>query len=113
MSATAGASLRSSYADTSVPVAINYSDAKNYAGDSVSVKGTIVDVYTTSSGQVFFDYCKNYKSCPFSAVIFATDANNFGDVSRYEGKTIIVTGQIKIYNGTPEIVIGSPSQITE
>ncbi len=112
-SATAGATLRSSYADASAPVAIDYTQAKNHIGETVAVTGKIATVYISSSGQVFFDYCSSYKTCPFSAVIFADDASKFTDVSQYEGETITVTGPIKSYNGTPEIVVSSPNQISK
>jgi len=100
-------------AGTPAVVAINYTDAKNHIGNTASVSGTIQSVYISSSGQVFFDYCKNYKNCPFSAVVFADDAKNFTDISQYQGETITVTGPITSYNGTPEIVISSPSQISK
>ncbi len=93
--------------------AIDYTDAKNHIGETTAVSGQIERVYISSSGQVFFDYCSNYKTCPFSAVIFADDAKNFTDVSQYEGETITVTGPVKSYNGTPEIVISSPDQISK
>ncbi len=108
-----GATLPSAAAPSAIPVSIDYTDAKNHIGENAAVTGAILSVYTSSSGQVFFDYCKNYKNCPFSAVVFADDAKNFTDISQYEGKTITLTGQIKSYNGTPEIVINSPDQITE
>ena len=75
------------------------------------VSGVVKSVYTSSSGQVFFDYCSNYKNCPFSAVIFADDAKNFTNLLGYQGKNIVVTGMIKEYQNTPEIVINSPSNI--
>ncbi len=113
VNAASGAAAQSAAAPTSAPIAIDYTEAKDHVGDNAAVTGQIERVYISSSGQVFFDYCGNYKTCPFSAVIFADDAKNFTDISQYEGGTITVTGQIKSYNGTPEIVISSPSQISK
>ncbi len=109
---TTGAAASDAAAPSS-PVAINYTEAKNHIGETAAVTGKIMTVYTSASGQVFFDYCTSYKNCPFSAVIFADDAKKFGDISQYQGKTITLTGQVKSYNGTPEIVINSPSQISQ
>ena len=109
--ATAGATLKSSYAPTSTPVALDYTEAKNHIGEMAKVSGIVKSVYTSSSGQVFFDYCSNYKNCPFSAVIFADEAKNFTNLLGYQGKNIVVTGLIKEYQNTPEIVIDSPSNI--
>ena len=49
-------------------------------------------------GVSFFDYCKSSTKCPFSAVIFASDLDKFGDVSKYE-RSLEVTGVIKSYQG--------------
>ena len=73
--------------------------------------GTVVDVYTSRSGTTFFDYCRDYDNCPFSAVIFARDNDNFTDLSQYNGKTITVSGRIASYEDRAEIVLHKPSQI--
>ena len=111
--AASGAAAPSAAAPSASLVSIDYTEAKDHIGDTAAVSGQVERVYTSSSGQVFFDYCSSYKSCPFSAVIFADDAKNFTDVSQYEGETVTVTGPIKSYNGTPEIVIATPSQISK
>ena len=95
-----------------VAIAIDYTDAKNHIGEMAKVSGVVKKVYTSSSGQVFFDYCSNYKNCPFSAIIFADEAKNFTNLLSYQGKNIVVTGLIKEYQNTPEIEIDSPSDIS-
>ena len=57
--------------------------------------------------------CKNYKTCPFSGVIFADDAEQFGDLSRYAGTSITLTGKRVSYEGRAEIVLSSPSQLSQ
>ena len=47
---------------------ITYTDAPQHIGENITVQGTIVKVYS-SNGTTFLDYCNNYKTCPFSAVI--------------------------------------------
>jgi DNA/RNA endonuclease YhcR with UshA esterase domain len=61
---------------------------------------------------VFLDFCKRYRTCPFSAVIFADDAKQFGDLSKFVGKEITVSGKISSYQSRPEIIIRTPDQIS-
>ncbi|MBI4088521.1 hypothetical protein HY415_00265 [Candidatus Kaiserbacteria bacterium] len=105
-SAAAGAA-----ANVSIGV-IDYASAPEHIGEYASVRGMLVRAYTSASGTVFLDFCKDYKSCPFSGVIFADDASQFGDLSRYEGKTVTLTGKIVSYEGRAEIILSSPSQIS-
>ena len=90
---------------------ISYTDAPDHIGAQASVTGTLVDAYTSSSGTVFLDFCKNYKSCPFSGVIFADDAKKFTTLNALAGKTITLTGMISSYNGEAEIQLSDPSQL--
>lgn len=88
----------------------NYTDAKSHEGEYANVTGTIAQIYT-SKGTTFFDYCADYKNCPFSAVIFSSDASKFGNLQQYNGKTITINGLIKDYQGKAEIILSDPSQI--
>jgi hypothetical protein len=92
---------------------IDYTDALNHIGETASVRGTLVDAYISKSGTVFLDFCKSYKTCSFSGVIFADDVKKFGDLSRYNGTVVTLTGKISSYNGTAEIVLSDPSQISK
>ncbi len=86
-------------------------EAPAHVGEYAKVTGTLVDAYTSSTGTVFLDFCKDYKSCPFSGVIFAGDAKAFGDLSRYAGKTVTVTGTITSYQGQAEMKLSDSSQM--
>jgi hypothetical protein len=88
-----------------------YAVAAAHIGEAATVEGVPVDIHTSTGGMVFFDYCKSYKNCPFSAVIFASDASKFKNISQYQGKTIDVSGMIKSYGGKAEIVISDPGRI--
>ncbi len=91
---------------------IDYTEASKYIGKYASVRGTLVKAYTSKSGTIFLDFCENYKTCPFSGVIFADDAKAFGDLSRYAGQAVTLTGKISSYEGKAEIVLSSPSQLS-
>ncbi len=91
---------------------IDYTDAPNHVGSLASVRGLLVDAYVSKSGTVFLDFCQSYKACPFSGVIFADDAKSFGDLSKYAGRTVTLTGKITSYQGQAEIVLSSPSELS-
>ena len=92
---------------------IDYTEAPAHVGDIASVRGTLIDAYTSASGTVFLDFCKSYKSCPFSGVIFADDVKAFGDLSRYAGQTVILTGKISSYQDKAEIILSEVSQLSK
>ncbi|MFA5744903.1 MAG: phospholipase D-like domain-containing protein [Candidatus Paceibacterota bacterium] len=92
---------------------IDYTDAPAHIGDLASVRGTLVEAYTSASGTVFLDFCKSYKTCPFSGVIFADDVKKFGDLSHYNGTVVTLTGKISSYQNKAEIVLSDPSQLSQ
>lgn len=102
-------------ASAAAPVSIgtiDYIDAPSHIGDLASVRGTLIDAHTSKTGTVFLDFCKSYKTCPFSGVIFADDAKKFGDMGSYAGKTITLTGKISSYQGKAEIILSTLSQLS-
>ena len=89
-----------------------YTDATKHIGENAAIRGTIVRVFTSKSGTIFLDYCKEYATCPFSAVIFGADTTKFSNVTKtYQNKMTIASGVIRAYNGQAEMVISDPSQI--
>lgn len=103
-------------AEAAAPVSIgtiDYREAGGHIGANATVRGTLVEAYTSSTGTVFLDFCKSYKTCPFSGVIFADDVPQFGDLSRYVGTTITVTGTISSYQNKAEIILSDPSQLSK
>ncbi len=103
-------------AHAAAPVSIGtiaYTDAPQHVGDLASVRGTLQDSYTSKTGTVFLDFCQSYKTCPFSGVIFADDVKKFGDLTRYTGQAITLTGKITSYQGKAEIILSDPSQLTD
>ena len=97
---------------TAITGTYDYTDAKNHIGEHATVTGRVVKVYKSKSGTVFFDYCTAYKKCPFGAIVFSSAAGNFDDITKYRGKIITITGDIKSYQGATEIVIDKQSQIS-
>ncbi len=90
---------------------IDYKEAPDHIGESLTVKGKIINIYKSTGGMTFFDYCSSYKNCPFSVVIFSENIKNFKNLSTYIGKTILVSGTNKPYNGKAEMVLNAENQI--
>ncbi len=89
----------------------SFTDALDHVGEYAAVRGILVRAHVSGSGTVFLDFCENFRSCPFSGVIFADDASRFGDLSRYTGQRVIVTGLISSFHGRAEIKLSNPAQI--
>jgi DNA/RNA endonuclease YhcR with UshA esterase domain len=91
---------------------VSYLQAANYVGQSKIVEGKIVRTYASGKGTVFLDFHDPYQGY-FEVTIFASDVKNFpfSPVSFYLNKEVRVTGTIEMYQGAPEIIVHSPSQI--
>jgi hypothetical protein len=88
----------------------DYTEAKDHVGENAIVHGKVVKTYTAKSGVSFLDFCSNYKTCPFTAVIFASDRDKFGDLKQFE-REVRLTGLIKTYNGKAEIILEEREQV--
>ena len=89
---------------------IEFTEAKDHVGENVVVYGKVVKTYTAKSGVSFLDFCSNYKTCPFTAVIFASDLDKFGDLKQFE-REVRLTGLIKTYGGKAEIILNEREQV--
>ena len=90
---------------------IDYTESPNHIGEYACVSGKVDHVYTSKKGNIFINFCSDYKTCPFGAAIFGSDAYKFSNPKQYEGQTVEITGLIKSYQGRPEIVLNDPGQI--
>lgn len=91
------------------PCSIFYFEAPQNIGKYCKVQGKVDHVYISKKGNVFLNFCKNYKSCPFAGVIFKQKAPK--DPKKYEGKIVEIEGRIQTYKGRPEIIIENENQI--
>ena len=82
---------------------------------TITVRGKVFSVFDAPSGKVFnINMGPNYKGC-FKAVIFQSSYSKWprakDDLISLPGETIRVFGIVKEYNGFPQIIINSPTQI--
>ena len=90
---------------------ISWQDADKYYGKLVNVEGRIIRTYNSGKA-CFLNFHSDYRRY-FTAVIFKSDFDKFppSPEEYYKGKKVQVTGAIKEYKGSPEIILNSPSQI--
>ncbi len=91
-------------------IRIDYTEAPNHIGEYACVVGR-VDHVNNPKETTFLNFCPDYKTCPFGAVIFGSDVHKFPNPKQYEGETVEITGLIKSYQGRPEIVLKDTGQI--
>jgi hypothetical protein len=90
---------------------ISISEVEKHIGATDCVSGKVVCVKQDSKGTHFFDFCEDYRTCPFTVVVFASDLKQVGDVRNLEGHQIEIEGEIKSYDGRAEIVLRRVSQL--
>jgi len=52
-----------------------------------------------------------YPNNTFTAVIFSRDVTKFSNVDALNGKTVDVTGPVRLHNGRPEIILNDQGRI--
>lgn len=90
---------------------IDYKLAHKYYGKFAVVEGTVVKTYKTNK-VCFLNFHPDYKRY-FTAVIFASSFSKFPSSPDiyYKNKKVRVKGTVKEYQGKPEIIVNTPSQI--
>ena len=85
--------------------------ARDHIGETQCVTGKVVRVKQGSRGVTFFDFCEDFRVCPFTVVIFPGHLRDIGDVRQLADKIIDVHGTLKNYDGRAEIVIEQLRQL--
>ncbi len=106
----AGTSGAASAAVPATPAEISWQEAAAYEGRRVTVEGVVVDTYK-SDKVIFLNFSRNRSD--FKAVIFASAWPRWQQTpdELYFGQTLRITGQVKLYNGAPEIIVDEPEQV--
>jgi len=90
---------------------ISYKDARNYLFRKVTVELPVRELY--NSGRVIWLMPDADQDTNFKVVIFPSVWHKWPETPDvyYQGKTIRVTGLIKLYRGWPEVIVNDPSEI--
>ncbi len=90
---------------------IQPADAKAHVGQTVTVEGAVANVHTIATGITFIDIGGRYPDNVFTAVILPANSGKFPNVSALNGKTVYITGPVRLYAGKPEILLNDAAQI--
>ena len=90
---------------------LTFAEAQKHVGKTNCVKGTVVRVEEGHNGVTFLDFCTDYRSCPFTVVVFRGDLNSVGDVRQLQGRDITIKGRIEEYDDRAEIVLRHAQQL--
>jgi len=86
-------------------------DAQKHIGATKCVTGKVLRVKQGNNGVHFFDFCEDYRVCPFTVVVFPGDLKRIGDIRRLQGTKIEIDGEVKGYEGRAEIILRRVSQL--
>jgi DNA/RNA endonuclease YhcR with UshA esterase domain len=86
-------------------------EAGKHAGEKATVTGKIEDVHRAQGGSIFLNMGGKHPNEEFVAFIPAKYAEKFADVEKNDGAVVTVSGEIKMHEGKPEIVVTEASQI--
>ncbi len=89
-------------------------EAGKYLGRELIVEGKVADTYhDLKSNTVFLNFEKAYPNQCFTGVIFSSNLYKFVQNPEiyYLGKTVRIMGEVKEYQGRPEIILETPNQI--
>ena len=95
----------------SPPPCVDIRNAAPLVGKRGCVSGVVLRVYSARTGNTFLDFCQDFRACPFSSVIFASDKNNFGNLESLQGKRVEIRGDVVSYQNHAEIIIRDPQQV--
>ncbi len=91
---------------------LDLESAAKHTGENSCVAARVLRVFTSRSGNTFLDFCSDYRQCPFTTIIFASDRSRFGNLSALEGRRVEIRGEITSYKGRAEIIVHHPKQIS-
>ena len=95
------------------PIVVKDSEAIQYVGKEAEVRGRVVSVTTSPLGTTFINFGGEYPNQTFAGFIAAGSPIAADQrLTMIQGKTISITGTIRLRAGKPEIEILSADQIT-
>jgi hypothetical protein len=90
---------------------IPFAEALKHVGEGRCVTGRVLRVRQGPKGTHYLDFCEDYRTCKFTAVIFHHDLRHVGDIRQLEGRQVEIRGDVKMYDGRAEIIVEDASQL--
>ena len=98
-------------------IVIRDTEAIEHPGQYVTVEGTVVAVFTSSSGNTFLSFGAAYPHQTFGGWILQDSelarVSTLAELAGLAGKKLRITGTIELYKGKPAIRISSTKQIQQ
>jgi len=91
---------------------IPFTEARAHVGETQCVTGTVLRVKSGAHGVTFFDFCEDFRVCPFTVVIFPGHLKDIGDVRQLKNRVVEIHGDLKEYDGRAEIVLDQLRQLS-
>jgi DNA/RNA endonuclease YhcR with UshA esterase domain len=88
-----------------------FAEAPQHLGETTCVAGKVLKVNESRGGSLFLDFCEDYKTCPFTVVVFPSALKDVGDVRQLAGKDIEIHGKIQEWRGRAEIILRDARQL--
>ncbi len=91
-------------------------EAADYVGERAEVCGEVAEVTwieEIDGKPTFINIGGKHPEQPFTALIWNEERPRWDPApeDQYAGRTICVTGTVRLHQGTPEVVVSSPRQI--
>ncbi|MGH9498421.1 MAG: hypothetical protein ACRD3L_04715 [Terriglobales bacterium] len=84
---------------------IPITQARDHIGENRCITGKVLGIKRGSRGVTFFDFCEDFRVCPFIVVVFPGHLKDIGDVRELKDRVIEVHGELKAYDGRAEIIL--------
>jgi DNA/RNA endonuclease YhcR with UshA esterase domain len=94
------------------PIVIKDTAAVSHLGETVTVEGTVVAVFTSSKGNTFLNFGAAYPNQTFTGWIPpSSELSGSPLLETLQGRCVIMTGTVELYKGRPEIRLMHERQI--
>jgi len=90
---------------------IPMAQAREHIGEDQCVTGKVFRVKHGGRGETWFDFCEDFRVCPFTVVVFPGHLKDIGDVRQLANRVIEIHGTLKEYDGRAEIVLSQLRQL--
>jgi hypothetical protein len=90
---------------------IPFTEARAHIGETQCITGTVYRVKQGARGVTFFDFCEDFRVCPFTVAIFPGHLKDIGDVRQLKNRVVEIHGDLKEYDGRAEIVLEQLRQL--
>jgi hypothetical protein len=90
--------------------AISCNDASKHVGDSLTVRGYVADVFESEKVS-YLNFENKFPRNVFTCTVFAGSAGSFGELKKYSGRQVEVSGKITSYKNKPQMILWTEAQI--